>query len=162
MIRRRNTLPPPDPRVMEAYKLAVEMADRVSARRATANAFFLTVNTTLVAVVGLRSETDSSALLPVAVNVAGIAVAACWWFQLRNYRRLNEAKFVIINKIEAEHLPVRPFSDEWAVLSCDDAPKKRLARVRAGLRQLGSVERVVPIVFALLYVLLLVGRLWPC
>ncbi len=34
---------------LELYKLAVEMADRVSARRATANAFFLTVNTALLA-----------------------------------------------------------------------------------------------------------------
>lgn len=147
---------------MEAYRLAVEMADRVSARRATANAFFLTVNTTLVAVVGLRSDTGGSALLPVSVCLAGVAVAACWWFLLRNYRKLNEAKFVVINKIEAEHLPVKPFSDEWEILSGADAPKKRLARIRAGLRQLGNVERVVPIVFTLLYVMLLVGRLWPC
>ena len=39
-----------DPQVLDIYKLAVEMADRVSSRRATANAFFLTVNTGLVAV----------------------------------------------------------------------------------------------------------------
>lgn len=162
MIKRRSSPPPPDPRVMEAYRLAVEMADRVSARRATANAFFLTVNTTLVAVVGLRSEISGSSLLPVSVCVAGVAVAACWWFLLRNYRRLNEAKFVVINRIEAEHLPVQPFSDEWKVLSEGDAPKRRLARIRAGLRQLGNVERVVPVVFALLYAMLLAGRLWPC
>jgi hypothetical protein len=36
---------------LELYKLAVEMADRVSARRATANAFFLTINTALFAFV---------------------------------------------------------------------------------------------------------------
>ena len=146
---------------MDIYKLTVEMADRMSARRAVANAFFLTVNTTLVAVVGLRSETEGSALLPISVCVAGIAVAACWWFLLRNYRKLNEAKFVVINQIEAEHLPVKPYLDEWAVLSEGDAPKGRLKKVKAGLRQLGNVERVVPIVFGLLYVMLLVGRLLP-
>lgn len=154
--------PPADPRVMEIYKLAVEMADRVSARRAVANAFFLTVNTTLVAVVGLRSETPGSALLPVSVSIAGIAVAACWWFLLRNYRKLNEAKFDVINRIETEHLPVKPFSDEWEVLSASDGQKRRLTKIRAGLRQLGNVERIVPIVFGLLYVMLLIGRLWPC
>lgn len=144
---------------MEIYKLTVEMADRMSARRAVSNAFFLTVNTTLVAVVGLHRETEGSALLPISVCIAGIAVAACWWFLLRNYRKLNEAKFAVINKIEADHLPVKPYLDEWAVLSSGDAPKGRLKRVKAGLRQLGNVERVVPIVFALLYVMLLVGRL---
>lgn len=162
LIRHRSTPPTPDLRVMEAYKLAVEMADRVSARRATANAFFLTVNTTLVAVVGMYKETPGSTLLPVAVCAAGLAVATCWWFLLRNYRKLNEAKFVVINRIEAEYLPVKPFSDEWEVLSGKDAPKKRLARIRAGLRQLGNVERVIPIVFGLLYVMLLAGRLLPC
>lgn len=149
----------PDPRVMEAYKLAVEMADRVSARRAVANAFFLTVNTTLVAVVGLRGTAANSVLLTVSVCVAGIAVAGCWWFLLQNYRRLNEAKFVVINKIEAEYLPVKVFLDEWAVLGGPDAPKGRLARAKAGFKQLGTVEKVVPVVFALLYVMLLIGRL---
>jgi hypothetical protein len=40
---------------LELYKLAVEMAERVSARRATTNAFFLTVNTALLAFVSSRS-----------------------------------------------------------------------------------------------------------
>lgn len=153
---------PPDPRVMDIYKLSVEMADRMSSRRAIANAFFLTVNTTLVAVVGLRRPEDGSALLQVAVCIAGIAVAACWWFLLRNYRKLNEAKFVVINKIEADHLPLTPFLDEWAILSEGDGSKGKMAKVKAGLRQLGNVERVVPIVFGLLYLMLLIGRLTLC
>lgn len=153
---------PPDPRVMEIYKLSVEMADRISARRAVSNAFFLTVNTTLVAVVGLHEPSDGSALLPVAVCIAGIAVAACWWLLLRNYRKLNEAKFEVINKIEADHLPLKPFLDEWAILNDGEDYKGKTARVRAGLRQLGNVERVIPVVFGLLYLLLLIGRVSLC
>ncbi|MGW1594955.1 RipA family octameric membrane protein [Streptomyces sp. NPDC002343] len=38
--------------LLDLYKLAVEMADRVSARRGTANAFFLSVQTALVTVLG--------------------------------------------------------------------------------------------------------------
>lgn len=148
-----------DPSVMEQYKLAVEMADRVSARRAVANAFFLTVNTTLVAVVGLRLAGEQSAWLSVAVCGAGVVVAACWWFLLQNYRRLNEAKFVVINRIEDEHLPVKVFTDEWTALGGDDPPPGRVERVKAGFEQLGGVERVVPVVFGLLYLVLLVGRL---
>lgn len=153
--------PTPDPRVIEAYKLAVEMADRVSARRAVANAFFLTVNTTLVAVVGLREDTCRSGLPSIAVCVAGIVVAACWWFLLQNYRRLNEAKFVVINRIEDAYLPVQVFKEEWTALGGDDPPPGRAGKIRAGLKQLGGIERVVPIVFALLYLTLLVGRLLP-
>lgn len=138
------------------------MADRVSARRSTANAFFLTVNTTLVAVVGLIDQAVVPGLLSLVVCVAGIAVAVCWWFLLKNYRRLNEAKFTVINQIEAEHLPVTPFRDEWALLGSADAPSGRTAKVKVGLRQLGNVERIVPLVFALLYVIVLIGRLLPC
>ncbi len=42
--------------VLDLYKMAVEMADRVSARRAGANSFFLTLNTVLAAVVGIVSS----------------------------------------------------------------------------------------------------------
>lgn len=149
----------PDLRVMEAYKLAVEMADRVSARRAVANAFFLTVNTTLVAVVGLHTNAEGSRPLFIAVCAAGIVVAACWFFLLQNYRRLNEAKFVVINRIEDEYLPVKVFKDEWGLLGGEDPPAGRAARVKAGLKQLGGVERIVPWVFAVLYIVLLIGRL---
>lgn len=149
----------PDPWVMEAYKLAVEMADWMSARRAVANAFFLAVNTTLVAVVGLRTEGCGSRLPYFAVCAAGMVVAVCWWFLLQNYRRLSEAKFVVINRIEDEHLPVKVFKDEWTELGGDSPPANRRERVKAGLKQLGGVERLVPVVFALLYIVLFIGRL---
>lgn len=144
---------------MEVYKLAVEMADRMSARRAVANAFFLSMNTALVAAVGLRADGRGSALPSIAVSVAGVVVSICWWFLLQNYRRLSEAKFVVINRIEDEYLPVKVFKDEWAALGGEDPPAGRAARVRAGLKQLGGVERIVPVVFALLYIALLLGRL---
>ncbi|RIR29877.1 hypothetical protein D2E28_06435 [Mycobacteroides abscessus] len=149
----------PDPRVLDIYKLAVEMADRVSARRAVANAFFLTVNTTLVAVVGLSTTQPDSTVRFTAVCLAGVAVSVCWWLLLRVYRRLNTAKFAVINQIEAEHLPVRPYSDEWTELMPDDEETTRRTRLGRAFRELGGVERIVPIVFGLLYIVLLVGRL---
>lgn len=155
-------MPDPDARIMEIYKLSVEMADRISARRATANTFFLTVNTTLVAVVGLYQPHPWSTHLPVVVCIAGIAVAVSWWLLLKNYRKLNEAKFTVINKIEDEYLPITPFMDEWAILGQDKTPKGKMARVRIGLRQLGAVERIIPIVFGGLYVMLLIERLSLC
>lgn len=149
----------PDPRVLDIYKLSVEMADRVSARRAAANAFFLTVNTTLVGVVGLSTTQPGSALRFTAVCLAGVAVSVCWWLLLRVYRRLNSAKFAVINQIEADHLPVKPYTDEWAELMPGDEPTSRRSRLGTAFRELGGVERVVPIVFGLLYIVLLVGRL---
>jgi hypothetical protein len=149
----------PDTRVLDIYKLAVEMADRVSARRAVANAFFLTVNTTLVAVVGLSTEQPDSTLRFIAVCLAGVAVSVCWWILLRVYHRLNSAKFAVINQMETEHLPVKPYTDEWSELMPGDEASTRRARLGKAFRELGGVERIVPIVFGLLYIVLLVGRL---
>jgi hypothetical protein len=70
---------------LELYKLAVEMADRVSARRAVANSFFLTVNTALAALLGSGS-------FRWYVSVAGIVFAVTWWALLRSYKELNAAK----------------------------------------------------------------------
>ena len=152
-----------DQKVMEIYKLSVEMADRISARRAVANAFFLTVNTTLVAVVGLHKTEEGLALLPIAVSIAGLAIAICWWHLLSNYQKLNEAKFLVINKIEEDYLPLTPFRDEWAILSDvgEDCRGKR-AHAKAWCRQLGNLERFVPVIFGVLYFAFLIGRILLC
>lgn len=38
--------------ILEQYKLCVEMADRISARRALANTFFVTINAAVLALIG--------------------------------------------------------------------------------------------------------------
>jgi hypothetical protein len=125
---------------LELYKLAVEMADRVSARRATANAFFLTVNTALLAFV-------SSGSLNVLwlVAWAGIALSATWWVLLQSYRELNAAKCDVITEME-NNLDVKVFGDEWKRLK-----EKRQEGWRGRYAEFGMVERFVPLIFAALY-----------
>ncbi len=131
----------------ELYKLAVEMADRISARRGVANSFFLTVNT---GVVGLLGATDLRWYLP----VAGVVFAVTWWALLKSYRDLNSAKFEVIVTME-ERLPVRVYGDEWDRLRREPV---RLALRRQALRswlaqyrELGRIERMVPWAFAMIY-----------
>lgn len=140
---------------IDIYKLAVEMADRVSARRAAANTFFLTVQTALVAVLGvaLPNLQGRPWWVSLAVSIAGVALSTSWWLQLRSYRDLNRAKFAVINDLE-KLLPHRVFTDEWESLRKDPIPS-----LRNRYAELGAVERFVPWVFALLYVMLFVGRL---
>jgi hypothetical protein len=108
------TVREPSLAVLELYKLAVEMADRVSARRGLANAFFLSLQTAFVGAIGislvdLRQEPLWTA--PV-IALAGVAISMTWWLQLRSFRDLNRAKFEVINAIETQ-LPVKVFTDEW-------------------------------------------------
>lgn len=157
--------------ILELYKTAVEMADRTSARRAGANSFFLTLNTALAAVVGIVSSArkppphgnlptfDSFGLVLTAA--AGIALAFTWQELLRYYRRLNGAKFNVINETE-KMLPVRPYTDEWAILHPppkeDESPTKlgRWWRKKVHHREATVVEQVVPLVFVAIYVVLAV------
>jgi hypothetical protein len=131
----------------ELYKLAVEMADRISARRGTANSFFLTVNTGVLAVIG-------AATVRWYLAAAGIVLCVAWWALLKSYRDLNRAKFGVILAME-EQLPARVYSDEWQRLRKDPVSfTLRPAVVRAWFaqyRELGYIERIVPWVFVLIY-----------
>jgi hypothetical protein len=135
---------------LELYKLAVEMADRISARRALANTFFLTVNTGLAALLGGKN-------LRWYVPVAGIVFAISWWALLQSYRRLNGAKFEVINRIERDSLPLGIYSDEWTHLQKTSAPRKAwppkaLVAWLRGYKELGTIERLVPVAFMAIYV----------
>ncbi len=125
---------------LDLYKLAVEMADRVSARRATANAFFVTVNTALLAFV-------SSGSLSVhwVAALAGIALSVTWWVLLKSYRDLNRAKFDVITELE-KNLEVRVFGNEWKIVK-----ETRAKRWWDRYTEFGKVERFVPFVFGVLY-----------
>ncbi|HEY7950428.1 MAG TPA: hypothetical protein VID51_06280 [Solirubrobacterales bacterium] len=131
----------------ELYKLAVEMADRISARRGIANSFFLTVNTGIVGVLGSQ---DVRWYLP----AAGIVFAVTWWGLLKSYRDLNAAKFEIILAME-ERLPVRVYGDEWDRLRRGPARfgfRRDALRTWLGqYRELGQIERIVPWVFTAIY-----------
>lgn len=126
----RNSRQPVGSQVMEICKMPVEMADCVSQRRGTANAFFLTVNTT-VAVAGLLPSGHNSAVLPICL--AGAVVAICWCVLLSNYRKFNAAKFDVINKLERDYLLIYPFNDEWKFLGHTDEKTGCIKKFRTQL-----------------------------
>lgn len=144
------------------FELAVEMADRVSARRATANTLFVTLHTALVAAIGLvrprRLETggagaghlveDNFGLILIAVF--GIVLAVTWFLLLKSYRDLNRAKFQVIDELEKD-LPVPIFRREWELLKKD--PIKPLRKRYA---ELGLVEQAVPVAFIVIYLIAIV------
>lgn len=155
--------------VLELYKTAVEMADRTSARRVGANSFFLTLNTALAAVVGIVSSARKppphgnlptfDAYGVVLTAIAGIVLSLTWRALLRYYRRLNGAKFDVINEME-KRLPVKPYTDEWAILhplpKAGETPTKwtRWWRKKVKHREATVVEQVVPLVFVMMYLAL--------
>lgn len=131
------------------------MADRVSARRGLANQFYLSLETLILGVPALLQVSDNGPALGEGrasiLSILGIVVALVWWLQLRSYRQLNKAKFDVINSIEGEHMTIRIFSDEWKSLKSD-----HVERWRPRYAELGTVERVVPGIFAAMNLAVLV------
>ena len=153
------------PYLLELYKFAVEMADRVSARRrATSNSFFLAVNAALTAFIGIldtsgrnsaasSSQTDHFGATVIAVS--GIVFACAWWLLLRSYRDLSRAKWDVITGLESR-LDIRLYQDEWKLLTAQEP-----TTWRRRYRELGFVERIVPLLFLGVYVTFAGRILWP-
>ena len=149
------------------YLMAVDMADRVSSRRMLANGFFLSVHTALVTILGFTYNSISSGqkALVIIIAMMGFLLALTWYFALRSYRRLNRAKFNVINDME-KALPEQYFTREWAELTRtteDDLEMKSLRgrwlKFKDRYTTLTNVESIVPVVFAMIYVGLLLGTL---
>lgn len=143
---------PADGQVLDLYKMAVEMADRVSARRSTANTFYLSLQTAGLAILGFVTSlpVEPSDGLLVAISLVGAATGVTWFLQLRSYRDLNRAKFDVINELE-QQLPVAVFSAEWESLKLDP-----VSRWRPRYAELGTIERVVPWFFVAISLVLAV------
>jgi hypothetical protein len=129
---------------LEQYRLAVELADRTSARRLTLNSVFITFNTTFVSAAALLAKEGRLAattwLLPPLVAV--LALCLLWWGLIRSYRMLASAKYAVIDDIETQ-LPFALFGAEWQRLGARAAG--------SGFFRMTTLERWLPLVFALLY-----------
>lgn len=132
----------------EQYKLYLEMADRISARRMLANSFFLGVNTTLVTVFStLASKFKIPTVWIIPPFIAVLLLCFVWWRIVNSYRQLNSGKYAIVGEME-KYLPSKPYAAEWVILGKGKDPKL--------YRPLTHVENWVPILFAILYFILAV------
>ena len=147
----------------EIYQIAVEMADRVSARRLTSNAFFVTVNTGLAGLLGFAYANVSSdhRFILWIVSVVGLLLSLTWFFAIRSYKRLNRSKFEVIHELEAD-LDFQYFKREWESLKRlakeGDEPRpvqKRWLEWKDRYTDLSTIEGVVPIVYGLIYLVFL-------
>ena len=131
------------------YQLYVEMADRISSRRQSANSYFLSMNTAIIALVGyvqLTSQTSSTASFFWSVPVTGMVLCFLWYRLVRAYKNLNSGKFKVIHEME-KMLPLKPYDAEWVALGKGKRPDLYLPFTR--------IEMVVPWVFFSMHLLVL-------
>lgn len=155
--------------LFEQYKLYVGTAEANSDRRQIANGFFLTLNTALLAFVGLMvsaseqsqeqdsiilrafgstvsEESDQRSFVPIlSAVIVGISICYIWIRLIGAYRNLNSGKFDVIHRLE-RRLPAAIFEAEWEALG-----KGEESRIH---RPFTHVETLIPKVFGTLYLVL--------
>ena len=130
--------------LLEQYKLYVQSAENVSARRVVSNRYLLTLNAALVALYGLQSAGFGQSYWTLLVPVIGIPVSLLWYLIIKSHADLNRIKFDVIHEFE-QHLPAAMYKYEWQF--AEEGHGK-------AYRAVTTIERWIPILFAALHVVL--------
>ena len=148
--------------LLEQYKLCLLSADNASVRREASNRYLITLNVALLALYGLQSAGSVNLYLLIPVALAGLIVSALSLRIIKSYKKLNEAKFDVILKLE-DYLPAAIFGYEWNLLK--QPPRGRAYKQVSDLEWsiywvFGGLHLLVPILIAV--VLPLAGLTqWP-
>jgi len=133
--------------LLDEWKLAAEMADRVSARRMDANKLYISLLSGLLAVLPLATGGNAPLHIQqavfVIVSILGVILCGIWMLNLRSYRQLNSLKFKTIQELEQE-LPFGYYTREWKILK--ERPYQSYTR-------LTKVEAYVPLLLAIPYII---------
>lgn len=138
--------------LFEQYKLYVASAEKISERRISANNYLLTVNAFLVTLYGLMAANQYKSYWTILVPIAGIIVSLTWHRIITSYRDLNTVKFAVIHELE-QQMPAALYHYEW--LRAEEGRGK-------AYKPLSHLERWVPIIFIVLYTLLLLLGVLRC
>lgn len=130
---------------IDIYKLCIDMADKTSERRLKTNAFIIAINTGLISLNGYLSSTGvSQAVWSFIICFVCIIVNLYWIFLVSTYKKINEAKYKTINKIENDNnFPFKPFNEEY-----DHLKSKSYFH-------LTTIERLIPLTLIILNVVVI-------
>jgi hypothetical protein len=123
---------------LEQYKLAVEMAARLSTKRQEANNFYIGLVSSFGVLYSLLDKLPPSLTQTTwrdALPILAVGWCVVWWLTIRSHRRINKAKWDAIYRLE-KHLPSRPFRLEQAFLSGE----KEIDKVETGQKEIDKVE----------------------
>lgn len=136
---------------MELYKLYVNSAEVVGERRQKSNSFFLTLNTTIIAVISyvqLDIQSGESSELYWLISLSGMVLSYTWYRLIKSYKDINVGKFKIIHLIETK-LPLALYDAEWDALGGGKKPELYL--------EFTTIEKIVPWIFFGIHTVVLIG-----
>ena len=136
--------------LMEQYKVYIQTADNVSARRIATSRYLLTLSVSLIAVYGFQLSVLSQWYFTFLVPIVGIIVSLLWYKIIKSHRGLNEIKFKIIHELE-QNLPVALFTREWRMTKENSKSYTNVT----------DIERWIPFLFMGIHAFLLITVIWP-
>ena len=140
--------------LLEQYKLYVQSAENVSARRVASSHYLLALNTALVALYGIQAATFGQSYWTLLVPIIGVVVSQIWHLIIKSHRDLNTVKFQIVHKLE-KHLPAAPFDYEWQV--AEEGKSKSYSPVTRLEQWIPRAFILVHLVLAIVIVLVILG-----
>ena len=128
------------PILLEQYKLISESADKITDKRQSTNNFYLGVNSFILAVASYLAVSKVNTV-SILISVSGLLVSVVWLKNINSFKQLNSAKFKVIHELE-EYLPARVYQKEDEYL-------------QKGYYKLTAVEKWIPVIFGVLYVIII-------
>lgn len=142
--------------LLEQYTMYAEMADRVSERRLKTNQFYISLLSVLLAILSFVVSKEASSsfggiqnIVFVAVALLGIVLCVVWYANINSYKQLNKLKFRVVHEME-QNLPFACYDREWEVL------KEEEKKGENKYNRLTKVEKYVPFIMGIPYILLLI------
>lgn len=108
-------------RLMDQYIHYGEVAIETANQRVQMNRFFGFILTSILAglfALARGNLTTTSAAIVLFASGFGVLTCYFWNQSVQSYRRLNKARYAILNEVESA-LPVRMYLDEWRYLKRD-------------------------------------------
>lgn len=138
-------------KLMQIYLHYASQTEKFIERRDATSRYFLTINSTLVAILGvaLNLSGDGQQIWLASLAVAGVLICVLWWWIVRTYSILTGVRLDVIQRME-KNLPASPYTDESNEA---ESPKTR------GYRSISKLESLVPWVFVIIYAVPLIATL---
>ncbi len=127
---------------LSLYGLHAGLADRASGRRNSSHQFFWLSHCflfcALALVMCLSATLTEMCGADLLIGFFGAAYCHSSWLSSLSSKKLNAAKFEVLNKIERDYFKVRPFTEEYGFYK--KAPRKDFSEVEQNAcKLLGSV-----------------------
>jgi len=139
-------------RYLEQYKLYLDIFNSTINRRQKSSEFFLGLNTAIIGILGYieTREIVHEPMIFVLVPIVGIGICYSWHRIIHIYKQLNRAKFKVIHMMEKK-LPIALFETEWELLG--------KGKDKSKYYPVSQVEKNIPIIFIMLYVVILMTNI---